>query len=105
MAAFRSPANRLPVSAVPLGPGVPAGGRPLMLDPGLGRVASATAASPPQSPQQCGDRDIGKIESRPDQAASRSAITEPRQSVSLRYVRSFPMGLLWVDQQPFCVLP
>ncbi len=62
----RSPADRLALSAAPMALGIPAAGRPLMLRPGLDSMASGATALLPRPPQQRGDRDVGRIEPRPD---------------------------------------
>ncbi len=65
-AGVRSPADRLPLSAVPIGLPVPVDGRPLTLRPGLDTMASRGAALLPRPPLQRGDRNLKRIGSRPD---------------------------------------
>jgi len=66
-AGVRSPADRLPLSAVPIGLPVPVDGRPLTLRPGLDTImASGGAALLSRPPLQRRDRNLKRIGSRPD---------------------------------------
>jgi integron integrase len=65
-AGVRSPADRLPLSAVPIGVPVPVDGPPLTLRPGLDTMACGGAALLSRPSLQHGDRDIRRIGSRPD---------------------------------------
>ena len=65
-AGVRSPADRLPLSAVPIGLPVPADGRPLTLRPGLDTMTGGGAALLSRPPLQRGDRNLKRIGSRSD---------------------------------------
>ena len=65
-AGVRSPADRLPLPAVPIGLPVPVDSRPLTLHPGLDTMACGRAALLSRPPLQRGDRDLKRIGFRPD---------------------------------------